>query len=201
MRSNNGSRQPAAHGSDEESATLHELSLYRVEPAEAWRRLKGRRLDAAALRCAHARWARAACDGRNLRRWVLPDAAIHELAQRRPQNREQLMRLVTVPRGTAERAADAILAAVGSAADETVERDVENSLRPGTEQLRRQKLLQKRLTVLAGELGMQPEVLATRRELAALRGSRPLTVLSGWRRRSSGRCSPRYRGLSSEGLP
>ncbi len=35
------------------------------------------------------------------RGWVLPDAAIHELAETRPQNRDELLRLAAVPRGTA----------------------------------------------------------------------------------------------------
>jgi ribonuclease D len=184
-----GRLDAAGRGSwlDEESATLRELSLYRVEPAEAWRRLKGlERLDAAGFAAARAlaSWRERRAMDRDLPRgWVLPDAAIHELAETRPQTREQLLRLATVPRGTAERAADAILAAVAAAGDGTAERDVEDSLRPGPEQLRRQKLLHKRLTVLAGELGIQPEVLATRRDLAALaRGSRAANVLSGWRR-------------------
>ena len=45
------------------------------------------------------------------------------------------------------------------------------------------KALQKRLQSIAGDLGIQPEVLATRRDLAALaRGERELPILSGWRR-------------------
>jgi len=172
---------------DEESTTLRELSLYRVEPAEAWRRLKGlERLDAAAFAVARAlaSWRERRAMDRDLPRgWVLPDAAIHEIAEARPQTREALSRLAAVPRGAALRAADEILAAVAAAGDETRARDVEDAARPGPEQLRLQKLLQKQLTALAGELGIQPEVLATRRELAALaRGSRDLMVLSGWRR-------------------
>ena len=172
---------------DEESAALRDLSLYRVEPAEAWRRLKGlERLDAAAFAaaCALAGWRERRAMDRDLPRgWVLPDVAIHELAEARPQSREQLARLATVPRGTALRAADEILAAVAAARDETGERETEGAARPGPEQLRRQKLLQRQLTTLASELGIQPEVLATRRELAALaRGSRESIVLSGWRR-------------------
>lgn len=172
---------------DEESASLRDLCLYRVEPAEAWRRLKGlERLDAAAFAVARALagWRERRAMDRDLPRgWVMPDAAIHELAETRPQSREELSRLGTVPRGTAERAADEILAAVAAAGDETIERDTEDAARPGPEQLRRQKLLQKQLTTLASELGIQPEVLATRRELAALaRGSRESIVLSGWRR-------------------
>ena len=40
-----------------------------------------------------------------------------------------------------------------------------------------------RLAAIAAELAIQPEVLATRRELAALaRGERDVPALCGWRR-------------------
>jgi ribonuclease D len=172
---------------DEESVSLRELSLYRVEPAEAWRRLKGlERLDAAGFAVARAvaAWRERRAMDRDLPRgWVLPDAAIHELAETRPQNRNELSRLAAVPRGTAERAAEEILGAVANARDQGEARDTADTGRPGPDELRRQKLLQKTLATIAGELGIQPEVLATRRELAALaRGSRESIVLSGWRR-------------------
>ena len=84
-----------------------------------------------------------------------------------------------MPRGTAARAAEEILAAISAAAGELGTRSMEDVARPGPEQLRRQKSLRKRLTAIAGELGIQPEVLATRRELAALaRGARQLPVLT-----------------------
>lgn len=171
---------------DEESATLRDISLYRVEPADAWRRLKGlERLDAAGFAVARALagWRERRAMDRDLPRgWVLPDAAIHELAETRPQNREELSRLSAVPRGTAQRAANEILATVAEARGEDDVHDAGEGERLGPEQLRRQKLLQKRLAALAGELGIQPEVLATRRELAALaRGSRKSILLTGWR--------------------
>ncbi|MGH8130194.1 MAG: HRDC domain-containing protein, partial [Steroidobacteraceae bacterium] len=117
------------------------------------------------------------------RGWVLPDAAIYELSQLRPRTRDELSRIAAVPRGTAARAADEILVAISAAAGEAGTRSTADIARPGPDQLRRQKSLQKRLTAIADELGIQPEVLATRRELAALaRGVRELPVLTGWRR-------------------
>jgi len=173
---------------EEESDALRDISLYRVEAADAWRRLKGlERLDATAFGIAKAlaAWRERRAMARDLPRgWVMPDAAIFELAQVRPKTRDGLSRIATIPRGTAARAADEILAAIATAADEAVARQADDAARaPGPEQLRLQKLLQKRLTAIAGELGIQPEVLATRRELAAIaRGARELPVLSGWRR-------------------
>jgi ribonuclease D len=53
--------------------------------------------------------------------------------------------------------------------------------------VRLQKALQKRLGELAAELDIQPEVLATRRELAAIaRGDRDVAAMCGWRRKEVG---------------
>lgn len=171
---------------DEECAALRDIALYRVEPDEAWRRIKGlERLDAAEFAAARslARWREHRAMARDLPRgWVLPDAAILELARLRPASRQALASVASVPQGTAARAADEILAAI-AAADRTGMAAGDDSRRPNPEELRRQRTLQSRLAALAAELGIHPEVLATRRELAALaRGVRDLPVLSGWRR-------------------
>lgn len=172
---------------DEESASLRDVSLYRVEPDDAWRRLKGLdRLDAAAAAAARAlaAWRERRAMARDLPRgWVLPDEAIYELAARRPATREALARIASVPAGTAARAAEEILAAVAAPAAGPAPRDAGDAGRPGPEQLRLQKALQKELATVAAGLGIQPEILATRRELAAIaRGERDLPSLSGWRR-------------------
>jgi ribonuclease D len=170
----------------QESAALADIALYRVEPAEAWRRLKGiERLDAPALAAARglAEWRERRAMARNLPRgWILPDAAIHELASARPATREALARLIAVPPGTAARAAPELLAAIAAHATDDTRRAGDPG-RPGPEQLRLQKALQARLAAIAAELGIQPEVLATRRELAALaRGERDVPAMGGWRK-------------------
>ena len=172
---------------EEESAALTDISLYRVEPAEAWRRLKGlERLPPAAQRAirALARWREERAMERDLPRgWVLPEAALYEIAQARPRTREDLSRLASVPRATADRAGGEILKALSDDSDIAEELIADDGSRAGPEQLRRLKALQQRLHTIAGELEIQPEVLATRRDLAALlRGERELPILSGWRR-------------------
>jgi len=172
---------------DEESTGLRDISLYRVEPEDAWRRLKGlERLDAQAFAAARAlaAWRERRAMARDLPRgWILPDAAILELAVARPETREALARVAAVPPGTAARAADELLAAVAAALPPEARRDGDGAGRPGPEQLQLQKLLQKRLGEIATELVIQPEVLATRRELVALaRGDRDVPAMRGWRR-------------------
>jgi ribonuclease D len=81
------------------------------------------------------------------------------------------------------RAADEILAVVAGQAGIEEAAVVDTRVRPGPDQLRQLKALQARLIGIAAELGIQPEVLATRRDLTALlRGERDVAVLSGWRR-------------------
>lgn len=117
------------------------------------------------------------------RGWVLPDAALFDIALARPRTREELSRLRTVPRATAARAADEILATLSGHPESPEDPAAAIPSRPRPEQLRQLKNLQQRLFAIATELGIQPEVLATRRELGALlRGERDLQVLSGWRR-------------------
>jgi ribonuclease D len=172
---------------DEESAALREIGLYRVDPDDAWQRLRGlERLDAGAFAAARAlaAWRERRAASRDLPRgWVLPDAAIHELAQLRPSTRDALARIQSVPAGTAARAADALLAAIAAPASSVEPRDVRDVGRPGPEQLRLQKVLQKELAAIAASLGVQPEVLAPRRDLAALaRGDHEVPALRGWRK-------------------
>ena len=144
---------------------------------------------------------------RNLPRgWVLPDAAIHQLAQSRPRTREQLSRADAVPPGTAARAADELLTAIAAAAGDAPPRDAVETGRPGAEELRLEKALQKELAAIAGELAIQPEILATRRELAALsRGARELPVLAGRRRdveaNDCSRCARRSRARGGRRRP
>jgi ribonuclease D len=172
---------------DEESTALRDISLYRVEPDEAWRRLKGlERLDASAFAaaCALAAWRERRAMARDLPRgWILPDAAILDLAALRPRTREALSRIDSVPPGTAARAADELLAAVAAEPAVAPLRGGDGPGRPGPEELRLQKVLQKLLGEVAAALAIQPEILATRRELVALaRGERDLPALRGWRR-------------------
>ncbi|MBF8291213.1 MAG: Ribonuclease [Steroidobacteraceae bacterium] len=172
---------------EEESAALTDIRLYRVEPAEAWRRLKGlERLQPAvqhAIR-ALARWREERAMERDLPRgWVLPDAALYEIAQARPRTRDDLLRIAGVSRAAADRVGGEILKALADESGVTDNLIADDGSRASPEQLRQLKTLQQRLLTIAGELEIQPEVLATRRDLTALvRGERELPILSGWRR-------------------
>jgi ribonuclease D len=95
------------------------------------------------------------------------------------------MTLRLARRATASRTGEAILAVIRAAfaAADRVAHAGDGPGRPGPDELRRVKSLQERLQAIARDLDIQPEVLATRRELAALvRGARELPLLTGWRR-------------------
>ena len=159
-----------------------------MEPADAWRRLKGlERFDDAAFAAARAlaAWRERRAMARDLPRgWVLPDAAIHQLAQSRPRTREQLSRADAVPPGTAARAADELLAAIAAATEDAPPRDAVVLGRPGADELRLEKALQKRARRDRGRT-RHPAGESWRRgatSTALSRGERELPVLSGWRR-------------------
>jgi ribonuclease D len=172
---------------DEEAAALTDPAHYRADPEQAWRRLRGlERLDPQGRAVARtlAGWREERALARNLPRgWVLADAALLELARLRPQTRVALAELEALPRGTIERQGETLLAAIAAAAIREDDLDSNGAGRPDAAQQQQLKVLQQRLAGIAGELGIAPEVLATRRELAALvRGTHDLPVLAGWRR-------------------
>ena len=73
------------------------------------------------------------------RGWVLPDAAIQDLARTRPRTREALAAIAAVPRGTAARAAAEILAILHDAPQVAGAAEAELDARPGPEQVRQLK--------------------------------------------------------------
>ena len=171
----------------QESAALADIALYRVEPAEAWRRLKGlERLDAPAFAAARglAEWRERRAMARNLPRgWILPDAAIHELARRDPRRARRSRASLRCRRALPRARRRSCSRRSPPLPPTTRGTNRGDPGRPGPEQLRLQKALQARLAAIAAELGIQPEVLATRRELAALaRGERDVPSMGGWRK-------------------
>ncbi|HEX7081058.1 MAG TPA: HRDC domain-containing protein [Gammaproteobacteria bacterium] len=116
------------------------------------------------------------------RRWIMSDELLARIAQARPRTRTQLAAIPDMPRRLAQRSGDEILAALAArdSADVAEElRRLAPTERPDREAL---KALQARVKERALELGILPEVLASRRELAAwLGGAPPAPLVSGWR--------------------
>ncbi|MBP6514372.1 MAG: ribonuclease D [Steroidobacteraceae bacterium] len=171
----------------EEMRGFEDPSLYRTEPELAWRRLKGLErltpLQHATAR-ALARWREERAMRRNLPRgWILPDDAIRELARDRPRSAAGLGQVASVPGGALAKLGDEMLEVIASAAPEAVDERGPPEDRPTPEQSATLKRLQQTLVTLAAQLEISAEVLATRRDLAAMmRGDRDVAPLSGWRR-------------------
>lgn len=169
----------------EDSAHLLDEALYRPDPDEAIRRVKGaRRLSGRALAAATrlAAWREREAWQRNRpRQWILGDAVLLTLAATAPDSRAALNRIDGLPPGAIRRVGDELLEAVAAAAG-----DPESTAAPPRpDESHRSALaaMQEKVAAAAGELGIVPEVIASKKELtAALFGERDLRMLRGWRR-------------------
>ena len=173
----------------EDCATLEDPALYRTEPDDAWRRLKGLgrlrpREQAIARALARGRAQRAIASDKP-RGWILSDEALYALASLAPAGPAELEQVRALPPATARKRGAELLelmrAAVESTADEVV---APAPQRPTPEQTRRVGQLQQRVRDVATGLGISPEVLATRRDIEGMVfGSTERSgLLRGWRR-------------------
>jgi ribonuclease D len=171
----------------EELAAIGDAGGFAVDPAQAWRRLKGLRgLDPGRERLARALAAwreRLAVEHDRPRGWILDDAPLREIVMRVPRTAEALAQIRELPAGLVKRRAQELLACVAAAAipDPTPPLPGRPPSDPARAALLR-KLAATAQGVAAG-LGLAPEVLATRRDLEELAaGSADAAVLRGWRR-------------------
>ncbi len=173
----------------EDCAQLADPALYRVEPGDAWQRLKG--IESAAPReqvriRALAQWREEQAQAHNLpRSWVLADDGLRDLAAKPPATVALLKSRRVFRDETALRVGEELLALLANCDTAPVEGIVQRSAaRPGAEELARTKRLTERLHAIAAQLKVSPEVLATQRDLKRLaRGDlRANGPLAGWRK-------------------
>jgi ribonuclease D len=113
------------------------------------------------------------------RRWLLDDDSLLALAAALPRSPEELRQLVS-PKFADRNGAD-IIAAVARRDDAGVQAIVRAHSAPQADR-KTLKALQEDVRKRAGVLGIEPEILATRRELAALAAGNPAPHLKeGWR--------------------
>jgi ribonuclease D len=178
-----------AHWHAEECVSLEDPGLYRTDPADAWRRLKGlgrlRPAEQAAAR-ALAGWREArAIASDKPRGWILSDEALYALATMAPATTGDLEQIRALPPATVRKRGEELLALIGAARESA--RDAAPTLapqRPTPEQTRRMGQLQQRVKDVATGLGISPEVLATRRDVEGMVLGSPehSPLLRGWRR-------------------
>jgi ribonuclease D len=171
----------------EELSALDDLRSFTTEPEQAWLRVKGlRALDPARTRLARELGAwreRRAVERNRPRGWILDDVALREIVLQVPRSVEALSSVAELPPGVIKNCGEELLACVRSAEVPDPPPPIQGRSRPDPVKLALVKKLSGVNQAVAADLGLSPEVLATRRDLEQLaEGRRDVAVLRGWRR-------------------
>lgn len=172
---------------EEEMAQLSGSGSFQVEPEQAWRRVKGlsdldesRRTLARALGAWRERYAISADRPRN---WILPDVALRDIVLAVPRNPAQLAGIAELPEGVRRRRGAELLALIESLRLPARLPALPQRRRPQPDETQAVQRLAHLTRETGRELGIAPEVLATRRDMERLvAGEREAPPLSGWRR-------------------
>jgi ribonuclease D len=168
-----------------------------ADAAAVWARLKGvtgLAPSAAGAALELVRWReRAAQRSDRPRRWLLDDDKLIALAAALPQTAKEIGE--HMPPKFVARNGDDLLAAVARRDDGDVQSLVRAHLAQAAPDKKTLKALQEDVRRRAAALGLEPEILATRRELAALAsGQPPARLHTGWR-------ASELAGLSAQRAP
>jgi ribonuclease D len=173
---------------------LHELEDTRniaTDPEDAWLRVKGlRSLDPARERLAQllAAWReRRAIERNRPRGWILDDASLRDIVMQVPRSLNALAAIPEFPPGVLKHCGAELLDCIRAAAVPDPAPPINTRARPDPAKTALVKKLGTLNQSLAADLGLSPEVLATRRDLELLvDGRRDVGVLRGWRREVAG---------------
>jgi ribonuclease D len=171
---------------EEEMAQLDSAGPFVTDPELAWKRIKGvGELDAARQTLARllAAWReRRAIDSDRPRSWILPDAALRDLVLYVPRTMQQLARIEELPEGIRNNSGAELLTVIQEAQLPLQLPDLPRRQRREPEQNELVRKLAQVTQQTGRELGIAPEILATRRELERLvAGARDGGPMSGWR--------------------
>jgi ribonuclease D len=171
----------------EELAELDDARSFSTEPDQAWQRVKGLRgLDDERMRLAQklAAWReRRAIERNRPRGWILDDSALREIILQVPRSLQELSAIAEVPAGVVKHCGEELLACVRAAEIANPPPALPPRLRPDPLKTALVKKLAALNQTVAADLGLSPEILATRRDLEQLAdGRQDVAVLKGWRR-------------------
>jgi ribonuclease D len=174
----------------DEVAAYENPALYRTDPAQAWRRLKGlNRLSPVEQSAARAlaEWReRRAIESDKPRGWILADEALYGLATREPVAVEALESVPGLPPGVLRKRGDELLELLRTARADLSGVPLTAPKRPEPEQMALAAKLLQVVRTVATELEVGAEVLATRKDVEAIAfGSVSLddsALLQGWRK-------------------
>lgn len=176
---------------EEDLAALGNEAALRVDPDDAWKKVKGLpTLDAPRQQLvrALAAWRERRADERNRPRgWILDDALLREIVLHLPRSPEALAALPDMPESVVRKCGEELLQIVSESGIPDPPPPLPKRERPDPAQV----ALVKRLAEIAGEIAKEleisAEVLATRRELEKLAaGKRDISLLRGWRSQVAG---------------
>ncbi len=171
----------------EETLECESPALYRTQPEDAWRRLKGLDRLAPAQRAAAkqlAGWRESmAIKHDKPRGWILNDETLRAIAERLPASSEELQTIHGLSPGVVRNSGAQLLELVARARElASAEREAFIPPKPDPAQLTRVNRLMSWLRQRGVELKISPELLATRREVEQLVFSgRADRLLAGWR--------------------
>jgi ribonuclease D len=171
----------------EELTALDDERSFSTEPEQAWQRIKGLRgLDDERLRLARqlAAWReRRAIERNRPRGWILDDVALREIVLQVPRSTQALTAIAEVPPGVVKHCGNELLACVRAADIADPPPALQSRTRPDPLKTALVKKLAALNQAIAADLGLSPEILATRRDLEQLaEGRHDVAVLKGWRR-------------------
>jgi ribonuclease D len=116
------------------------------------------------------------------RRWILKDEVIVEIAGAMPASTAELGRIASLSPGTADRYGKHLLKAVEQAQTKRFASLAQECLPPPRPDTHALKVQQNRVQLIAKELGIEAEIIATRRDLiGCVLGTPPAHIASGWR--------------------
>lgn len=174
----------------EECARHNDPEHYTTRPEDAWKRLRGfsrlsEEAQPAAVVLAAWRERQAAASDRP-RKWVLSDAALYELAEKRPDSIKDLSKLEAISPRFLDKQGRSLLQALAKAGPQSPL--IVNSPPLESSQKRRLQALRDEVEISANRLRVPASLLATRAELERI-VRRDATVdklrlFGGWRRRA-----------------
>jgi ribonuclease D len=171
---------------EQDSALLLDESLYAFDETQAVKRLKGAQNLRGQRRSAAERlavWRENEAARRNRpRQWIMRDNVLLDIAVALPRTLADLRGIEGMPAKLVNRAGDKLLAEVARSASDS--HDYQPPPAPNDQQKKLLKSMQKTVAACAGDLGISPELLAPRKELATaiLHGRSDSRVFQGWRR-------------------
>ncbi|HEX5163583.1 MAG TPA: ribonuclease D [Steroidobacteraceae bacterium] len=171
---------------EEDLQPLANADALRVEPEDAWKKVKGLPgLDESRQRLARAvaAWReRRAIERNRPRGWILDDVSLREIVLRLPRSLDALGALPEMPESVVRKCGEELLALVREAGIADPPPPLPRRERPDPAQLIAVKRLAEISAAVANELQIGAEVLATRRDLEKLAaGRQDVILLRGWR--------------------